>query len=155
MFKKKCMYIAGAMVLAASLFTGSAFAASSKFAAEVSELTLIDDSNADGTTTILNANLHVGNKKDLLIGVSLETALYTRTEVKGKKGQQDSADAEAGLTVKVIVDEVLDGHHVDIVPAAVARIRPDVVNEGSVDPWTLHLQNHDASACAPFPRPQR
>lgn len=104
MFKKKCMYIAGAMALAASLFTGSAFAASSKFAAEVSNVTLITDTATEGTTEVLSASIHTPNKKDLLIGVSLETSLYTLTQVKGKHGETDTSDAAAGLKVSVSVD---------------------------------------------------
>jgi hypothetical protein len=107
------MYIAGAMALAAFLFTGSAFAASSKFAAEIGNKTLILDTEVNGgKTDILSASIHTPNQKDLLIGVSLETSLYTLTKVKGKNGETDTEGATAGLIVRVSVDTA----GVDVVP---------------------------------------
>lgn len=58
------------------------------------------------TQNILNASIKTPNKKDLLIGVSLESALFTHTEVKGKNGSSEKAGAEAGVMVRVLIDPI-------------------------------------------------
>jgi len=58
----------------------------------------------DDTDDILNATIKTANKKDLLIGVSLQNALYTETNVKGKNGSSEKAGAEAGILVQVLID---------------------------------------------------
>ncbi|SRR5213593_1844333 len=79
--------------------------ASSKFAAEVSDLTLIPNSSSNAAPkTVLSTTIKTPNKKDLLIGVSLETALFTQTQVKGKNGSTDTASASATLEVSVLLD---------------------------------------------------
>ena len=79
--------------------------ASSKFAAEVSDITLIPNSSSNAAPkTVLSTTIKTPNKKDLLIGVSLETALFTQTQVKGKGGSTDSASASATLEVRVLLD---------------------------------------------------
>ena len=78
---------------------------SSKFAAEVSDITLIPNSSSNAAPkTVLRTTIKTPNKKDLLIGVSLETALFTQTQVKGKGGSTDSASASATLEVRVLLD---------------------------------------------------
>lgn len=54
---------------------------------------------------ILTATIKTPNKKDLLIGVSLQNGLYTDTTVKGKNGSQEVAGAEAGISVRVVIDD--------------------------------------------------
>src|SRR6266571_4069256 len=79
--------------------------ASSKFAAEVSDITLIPNSSSNAAPkTVLSTTIKTPNKKDLLIGVSLETALFTQTQVKGKNGSTDTASASATLEVSVLLD---------------------------------------------------
>jgi len=79
--------------------------ASSKFAAEVSDLTLIPNSSSNAAPkTVLSTTIKTPNKKDLLIGVSLETALFTQTQVKGKNGSTDTSSASATLEVSVLLD---------------------------------------------------
>lgn len=54
---------------------------------------------------ILEAGIKTPNKKDLLIGVSLQNGLYTETAVKGKHGSSEKAGAAAGIMVWVVVDD--------------------------------------------------
>lgn len=79
--------------------------ASSKFAAEVSDLTLIPNSSSNAAPkTVLSTTIKTPNKKDLLIGVSLETVLFTQTQVRGRGGSTDSASSSATLEVSVLLD---------------------------------------------------
>lgn len=79
--------------------------ASSKFAAKVSDITLIPNSSSSAPAkTVLRTTIKTPNKKDLLIGVSLETALFTQTQVKGKNGSTDTASSSATLEVSVLLD---------------------------------------------------
>jgi len=78
--------------------------ASSKFAAELSDVTLVESTTAADWTTVLNTSLKTPNKKDLLIGGSLETALFTQTQVKGKNGSTDTSSATATLEVRILID---------------------------------------------------
>jgi len=97
--------VAGLMALMAA----PAFAQipGSKAAASVSSVALIDAT--DGTQSwdlILSNVIHTPEKKDLLIGVSLETGLYTRTQVKSSGGTKDTSNSTAGIQIKVLVDGV-------------------------------------------------
>lgn len=93
-----------------TMFVMSSFAnAGSKASANINKLGLF--SNADHTGThsfdpILSSQLHTGSKKDLLIGVSLETGLYTDTLVRSKGGVQDTSNATAGIRIIVKVDGI-------------------------------------------------
>lgn len=86
--------------LSAGAWAGSA----SKFAANVKDLTIVPASTVFGPTTVLTVPIKTGNKKDLLVGVSFETGLFTQTEVKSKGGNKDTSSAEAALFVSVFVD---------------------------------------------------
>lgn len=93
-------------VLAASLFSTSALAVQgSKFSATLSKTALMNETT-NGSAVVMDTMIHTANKKELLIGVSLETGLYTQTEVKGKNGEKDTASAMAGIEVTVYVDGV-------------------------------------------------
>ncbi|MGH7235785.1 MAG: hypothetical protein ACREIO_05320, partial [Nitrospiraceae bacterium] len=76
----------------------------SKFAAQASALQLVPPSSSQDWTTVLRTTIKTPNKKDLLIGVSFETGIYTQTEVKGKGGNTDSASAGASLLTRILVD---------------------------------------------------
>jgi hypothetical protein len=101
----------------------------SKATAKVSELTLLEwepeapsgtppedmeesipvDPYEGDWTTILTQNIKTPNQKDLIIDVSLETGLYTRTLVKSKRNYEgdpnwDSSTAHATVMVRVGVD---------------------------------------------------
>ena len=105
--------------IAGIIVSTSAFAANAKFAAHVSEahatahllhngaVATVSGTRVDApdeVADLLSATLKVANKKDLLIGVSLQSGLYTDTQVKGKNGSSEQALAEAGIKVKVIID---------------------------------------------------
>lgn len=45
-----------------------------------------------------------GSKKDLLIGVSLQSGIFTETKVKGQKGATDLASADGSVEVTVLLD---------------------------------------------------
>ncbi len=96
-------------ILAFSLLvTTSAFAASAKFTANVGTMAAaspnLATNDADGWSTILKGQIHTATPKDLLIGVSLETTLFTDTLVKSSGGQKATSTAEAGIEVQVLVD---------------------------------------------------
>ena len=93
-------------VAVAALLAGTAWAGpSSKFAAQLSTVTLIPE-GAAAVVDVLTATIKTPNKHDLLIGVSLETGLFTRTKVSGKNGGGGSSTAQAGVVVHVTVDGV-------------------------------------------------
>ncbi len=77
---------------------------SSKVTAKVGDIQFVGPE--DVWTTILSNTLKTGNQKDLFIDVSLESMLMTRTKAKSKGGQQDTAVAEAGIAVRVLIDGV-------------------------------------------------
>lgn len=96
-------------ILALSLLaTTPAFAASAKFTANVGTVAAVSPklatNDADGWSTILKGQIHTATPQDLLIGVSLETSLFTDTLVKSSGGTKATSTAEAGIEVKVLVD---------------------------------------------------
>lgn len=54
----------------------------------------------------LSGDMHKASQKDLVVDVSLECSLFTQTEVKSKGGNKDTSTAEAGVYVRVLVDDV-------------------------------------------------
>jgi len=105
---KKYGYLAIAVLV--TFLATSAFAApSAKFSAQVSKSTLIKWTAEDGfKKKILTTTIKTPNKKDLLIGVSLETGLYTNTLVKdkytGALDTSDTSNAIAGISISVYLD---------------------------------------------------
>ena len=101
-----------AAALAAALGSAGAFALpASTFSGAVNgglNLSVIaTNSAAADNATVLSSVLKVpGDKKDLLIGVSLQSSLLTDTLAKGKNGSTDSQMACASLDVTVLVDGV-------------------------------------------------
>lgn len=75
----------------------------SKFSATLSKTALMNETT-NGSAIIMQTQIHTASKKELLIGVSLETGLFTQTQVKGKNGGGDSSSAAAGIEVTVYVD---------------------------------------------------
>lgn len=75
----------------------------SKFSTTLSKTALMSE-RTNGSAVIMETTIHTANRKELLIGVSLETGLFTQTQVKGKNGGSDSASASAGVEVTVYVD---------------------------------------------------
>ncbi|MBI5445598.1 MAG: hypothetical protein HY900_30830 [Deltaproteobacteria bacterium] len=95
-----------ALCLSFVLAAGISYASpSSKFAANVKDLTIVPATSSDfGYVTVLQIPIKTPNKKDLLVGASFETGLYTRTLVKSKLGISDTEKATAQLNVRILVD---------------------------------------------------
>ena len=73
-----------------------------KVTARFSEVTALQ-SNSDWTT-LMATKIKTANQKDLFINVSLESILLTSTTAKSKGGNKDTAVAEAGVAVRIIID---------------------------------------------------
>lgn len=71
---------------------------SAKFTAYVTDLVF---SSTDSDSATLSANIKVGSKKDLLIGASLQTSIFTKTVVKGKSGESVMESATGKITVDI------------------------------------------------------
>lgn len=95
-----------ALLLTLAPTTALSGSPSAKFAAQVSNLMIIPETSYATWTPVLGTGMKVPEKKELLIGVSFETGLYTRTQVKGKGGERDKAEATAIIKVRVLVDGV-------------------------------------------------
>lgn len=101
-----------AATLATALASAGAFAVpASTFSSAVNgglDLSVIaTNAAAADKATVLSSVLKVpGAKKDLLIGVSLQSSLLTSTLAKGRNGSANNQIACASLDVKVLVDGV-------------------------------------------------
>jgi len=61
--------------------------------------------NAEGWSKVLSTELkNSGSPKDLFIGLSFETMLYTETVVRSKGGDKSTSTANAEINMKVYVD---------------------------------------------------
>lgn len=88
--------------------------ASAKFAYQIYNPLLMNaETNADWelgnpygnwSSDIMTAELKTSNATDLLIGVSLETSLFTYTLVQSKNGNKDTSTAEGMVKIKVLID---------------------------------------------------
>ncbi len=96
------------VIIAVSFFvlmnTVSHAAPSSKFAAQVSSVALVPWTADLTWHKVLQTTIKTPNKKDLLIGASFETGLYTSTLVKSSGGTLDTSSATAGINIMVTVD---------------------------------------------------
>lgn len=98
-------------ILAAALMVGVAGISyaqpASKGSANVSSVALIQaTTQTHSWDPVLSTTIKTPNQKDLLIGVSLETGLYTQTLVKSSGGTKDTSNATAGIQIRVLVDGV-------------------------------------------------
>ena len=102
---KKIFLFCMVFALTLALGFGSALAGpSSKFAAQVSSVALIAPTDDLAYQKVLETTIKTPNKKDLLIGASFETGLYTKTSVKSMNGGLDTSSATAGIKIKVLID---------------------------------------------------
>lgn len=102
------------MLGVACLFLASgAMAASSKFAAYVSDVLITNGAGGEGS---LNVPIKTANKSDLLVGVSLQSSVLTETKTKGKNGETNLSVAEGKVWVCLEVD---GGAHTDFAPDCV------------------------------------
>ena len=136
---RKSIVIAVALALVVVLGAGVVWASNgqpaSKATAKVSELTLLEwapeppsgntSENMTGNipetpyngswTTILTQNIKTPNQKDLIIDVSLETGLYTRTLVRSKRKAADDPDWDTSTAhAKVMVQVGVDGNYATV-----------------------------------------
>jgi hypothetical protein len=103
--KKIVVLITAALTVFAFAGVSNAEVSGSKAAANVSSVALFADKGGTHSwDPVLSAKIHTGTQKDLLIGVSLETALYTDTLAKSSGGTKDTSNATAGIQIKVLVD---------------------------------------------------
>ena len=64
-------------------------------------------SDSEGFTKVLSTTLkNSGEPKDLVIGLSFETSLFTKTMVQSQKGKKSSSVADAEIEMYVTVDGV-------------------------------------------------
>ncbi len=108
--------LASTLILSGLIAAPALAVPASKFSAHLSEVQLLASGPATTTATsgetvqvsqsadILRTTLRTANRKDALIGVSLQVGLYTDTQVKGKNGSAEQADAMGAVKVTVLVD---------------------------------------------------
>ena len=93
----------------AALVTGPAMAQNSKAGGTTSTLTVFTAGNSwfdvDGMTT----DIRTSQQTDLTLDVALQCSLATDTNVKTKGGAKGSATAEAGVKVRVRIQELDKG----------------------------------------------
>ena len=102
---KRTVFLVVVAVLTILALAGGATAQSqpsSKVTAKVGNIAILDATELEWTTILAN-NIKTPNQKDLFIDVSMECGLYTKTLVKSA-GSKDTAKAEAGVYVQVLVD---------------------------------------------------
>lgn len=102
----KKLVLALTVVISICFAFGTAFAASTKVAMQVSNVTLIKQTKGTQQqwVPILSTSLHMPSNQSILITPSLETGLYTDTQVSGKNGATSSATAIAGIRIRCLVD---------------------------------------------------
>lgn len=93
--------VVGAFALA--LAPAVASAQSAKNAVQLSRVALVEATGQQSWTKILETQIKTSQQKDLIIGVSLETGLFTQTLVRSKGGTGDTSKAEATLKIRVTV----------------------------------------------------
>ena len=112
-----------ALSLAAALTAGSVPSAvaqsgspSAKTAIQIGDIVVLNsnsvatdqDNDTEGLQTdwetIMFTSIKTSSQKDLVLGVSLESGLFTKTLVKSKSGTSDTSTATAGVEIRVLVD---------------------------------------------------
>ena len=105
--------LAGALALAVTspqpVVAAGENLASSKATAQVGAIGVVSGPLTSGASegewaTIMASRLKTSNMKDLFVDVSLETSLFTETNVKSKNGQRDTTTAQGQIEVQVLVD---------------------------------------------------
>ncbi len=85
----------------------AAHAQSAKNSVQIADYVLVPETDGFAWTTVLDTTLKTSEQKDLVIGVSLETGLFTQTQVrtKGAGSSLDTSWAESSVVVRVIIDK--------------------------------------------------
>lgn len=99
---KKLVFLAILLMLPVTVFGQSAKAA---FQVNEGGASIVSADCAVGWSDIAQVTIHTSNQKDLVLGASLETSLFTQTLVRSKGGNADTSEAEATLKVRVLVDD--------------------------------------------------
>jgi len=97
------------VVLVSTFMAASVFAASSKTTAATGAVVVVPEVTASvsGCSPVLSNVIRMANQSDLLVDVSLECGLVTRTRAKSKAGVEDASAAAAEVKVYVTVDGAL------------------------------------------------
>ena len=103
---KKLGYLMIAVAVSVLIGTVAFAAPSAKFSAQVSSVALVPWTTALDWHKVLQTTIKTPNKKDLLIGASFETGLYTKTSVKSVSGILDTSSATAGIKILVTIDGI-------------------------------------------------
>lgn len=95
------------LVAVALLCGSSALAQNAKVSIQMADLSQVSALTAspDGYSTVLRGEIQTAQQKDLVVGVSLESGLYTDTTVISKNLQADKSVAMARILVRVVVDD--------------------------------------------------
>ena len=83
---------------------GTLHAQSAKTAVKVANTTRVSSTTSQSWTPILTTKIHTSKQKDLILLVSLECGLLTKTTGKSKGGAVSVNEGQAGVKVRVVVD---------------------------------------------------
>jgi hypothetical protein len=93
------------VVLVSAFMAANVFAASSKTTAATGSVVVVPEITSVGACSpVLSNDIRMANQSDLLIDVSVECGLVTRTRAKSKGGVEDSSAAAAEVKMYVTVD---------------------------------------------------
>jgi hypothetical protein len=93
------------VVLVSTFMAANVFASSSKTTAATGSVVIVPEITSVGSCSpILTNQIRMANQSDLLIDVSLECGLVTRTRAKSKGGNEDTSAAAAEVKLYVTVD---------------------------------------------------
>lgn len=101
--KTRTNVFVGALVFTTMFPFASAHAESAKATVQVGNVNMFSGSS-DQYVPIMKSEIRTANQKDLIMDVSLECGLLTRTRVSSKLGISDTASAQASVKVRVLVD---------------------------------------------------
>ena len=108
---RKLCVLTVASILLLALAGGAAFAQNSQpaskataMAGDISVIAKFAHNPFEEFGTILSNRIKTPNQKDLFLGVTMECGLLTKTTAKSKGGDKDTAIAEAGIQVQVLID---------------------------------------------------
>ena len=71
---------------------------------QCASFTMVEATPEMAWTTLLSNTMHTPNNKDVFLTASLESGLYTSTEVKSKGGTKDTSSSFAAVKVRALVD---------------------------------------------------
>lgn len=92
-----------AIVLMGVFAAQESLAQSAKATVQVGNVNILNGSS-QSFSKIMSTSIRTSNQKDLILDVSLECGLLTRTKVSSKQGISDTSSAMASVKVRVLVD---------------------------------------------------